>query len=548
MPIFSADGTERYTLVAYRPLGSKPLATATVAVWLPPTVTITSNDQVGVFLHAIKTRWQRIEIENHVSLNLSGWSNQYIAPGVKIIGGRSPTEPGPLLFTTTFPGSLFNIGSSYALPDDNTNGILDENAADHVRISGIRLQGPNMGVADKDAPVATAITVYSSINVEVDNNELYGWVDNAVSVEDPFNRINRDNYSAVWVHDNFIHHNQRTGTQGYGVVLGNTAYALIERNVFDWNRHAIAGNGSNYSGYRAYRNLVLENGGYHDTYNACDIPWWLTLVSQRAAAAKALCALGIGPSYTHYTHQFDMHGQDNCGISGTFSDSVFNCGIAGYDMDIRYNSFLYTKGDAIKLRGKPQLELGASVISNVFAHDHIEDAVTQTETGLLLSNNLTGVNSMKELSVDVCDFNGDGATDDFLATGVTWWYRSGALGAESPWRYLSTSTKRRNKLILADFSGDGICDVKDDQGLVYLGGVTLDTSLRLIPSVEDLNVTQASNMLVAAGFTLGQVEYFYDSNCTYIGDVASQSPIAGTYAPPGTAVNLRVGLKALACK
>lgn len=536
MPIFSSDGTEGYTLVAYRSLQSKPLASVTVAVWLPPTAKITSDNQVGDFLHAIDTPWQRIEIENHVNLDLSGREDLHIKPGVQIIGGRSPTEPGPRLFTTTFPEILFSIGGHF-------EGTEERRPADNVRISGIRLEGAEMGVADEHASLG--IKVYSSVNVEIDNNELSGWSNAAVGVAelDHLDLINPDNYNAVWVHDNFIHHNQHRGRLGYGVVVGDTAYALIERNVFDWNRHAIAGDGSDGSGYRAYRNLVLKNGGYHDTYNACDIPWWLALLDPYAAAAKALCELGIGPSYTHYTHQFDMHGQDNCGISGTFSDAVYNCGTAGHDMDIRYNSFLYTKGNAIKLRGTPQLELGASVISNVFAHADLEDAVTQTETGLSLSGNLTGVNGMNELGM--CDFDGDGIGDPFLATGQTWWYYGDGPGQ---WLYLNTSTKRRSQLTLGDFSGDGICDVKDDKGLVYLGGVTLDTSLRLVPNVKDLAVAQASSVLAAAGFTTGQVDYFYDSNCTYLGEVASQTPISGTYAPAGTAVNLRVGLKATACK
>ena len=390
--------------------------------------------------------------------------------------------------------------------------------------------------------------VYSSQNVEIDNNELYGWSNAAVGVEDPFNRINPDNYNAVWVHDNFIHHNQHRGRLGYGVVVGETAYALIERNVFDWNRHAIAGNGSDGSGYRAYQNLVLENGGYHDTYNACDIPWWLALSSPTAAAAvaaaQALCVLGISPSYTHYTHQFDMHGQDNCGMSGTFSDTVFNCGTAGHDMEIRDNAFVYTKGNAIKLRGTPQLQpYGMFVLSNVFANS-LDDAIEQTETGLFTSENLEHINGMNELGA--CDFDGDGIDDPFLATGQTWWYYADGPGQ---WLYLNTSTTRRHQLTLDDFSGDGICDVKDDKGRIYLGGVTPDTSLPVVPNIKELSVVQASSVLATAGFTTGTVDYFSDANCTYInGRVASQSPAAGTYAAAGTPVTLRVALKPTACK
>lgn len=222
-------------------------------------------------------------------------------------------------------------------------------------------------------------------------------------------------------------------------------------------------------------------------------------------------------------------------------------------MDIRYNSFFYTKGNAIKLRGTPeitqqQLEPGASVISNVFAHDDLEDAVTQTETGLFLSGNLIGVNGMNELGV--CDFNGDGAADDFLATGATWWYRSGALGADSPWRYLYTSFKRRNQLILGYLNGDGICDVKDDKGIVYLGGVTvLPSSIpsQSIPNVKGNTLDEAESALTDAGYARGTVSYVVDSLCNNIGLVTKQSPAAGTSMAPGTLVNLSIGKEPTIC-
>jgi hypothetical protein len=239
------------------------------------------------------------------------------------------------------------------------------------------------------------------------------------------------------------------------------AYALIERNVFDWNRHAIAGDGDFGTGYAAYRNLVLPNGGYHDTYNACDIPNWLALLSPVAAAAKALCALGIGPSYTYYTHQFDMHGMDSC------FPGHLNCGLAGHSMYIRHNTFLYTAGNAIKLRGTP--EVGMFVGSNVFAHDDLYDngpldaddlsrALEQTETGLVVEPGNT-LNFSVNTGFGSCDFDGDGLSDTFLATGQTWWYSS---GGDKPWRYLYSSTKRRAEVTLGHFDGDTRCDALVD--------------------------------------------------------------------------------------
>jgi hypothetical protein len=96
--------------------------------------------------------------------------------------------------------------------------------------------------------------------------------------------------------------------------------------LFNWNRHAITGeDGSDGSGFDAYDNLVLWDGGYHRWW-----PW---------------------PVGWEYIHQFDMHGQDNCGPR--VSDNVYNCGRAGDIMHLGYNTFLYTKHTAIKLRGTP---------------------------------------------------------------------------------------------------------------------------------------------------------------------------------------------------
>jgi hypothetical protein len=200
------------------------------------------------------------------------------------------------------------------------------------------------------------------------------------------------------------------------------------------------------------------------------LPDWFALVSPGGwLLAQALCIIpgANGPAYIHHTHQFDMHGQDNCGISGAFNDAAYNCGTAGHDMEIRYNSFFYTKGNAIKLRGTPQLQPhGMFVISNVFAHDDINDAVEQTESGLFLSNNLVGINGLNELGT--CDFDGDSINDSFLATGQTWWFSS---SGDKPWVYLNTSTKRRSEVTLGFFNADNICDVSVD-GIIYPGGRT----------------------------------------------------------------------------
>jgi hypothetical protein len=396
------------------------IRTTAVKVVLPEEVTIDGNHLGRLLRQAVMTRGTTIRVQSGVQLdlsNLGAYANMRIAEGVTLIGSRTPREPGPRLYTRNRPKRFF---------------VIREN---DVRISGLRIEGPDLDVAGGDFR-ATAIYVSPDDDVrldrvEIDHNELYGWNESAIGVNDDAGKISyARNLGAVRIHDNFIHHNQHPNRAGYGVVIGDGAYALIERNVFDYNRHAIAGDGSNASGYRAYRNLVLQHGGRHK---------W-------------------GPFWRH-THQFDMHGQDWC-IAPSY------CGTAGDYIDIRYNSFLYTEGAAINIRGTPQL--GAFVISNVFAHEYPWDAVKHTpfHGGLDMADNRYDTDGSDRYGT--CDFDGDGADDRFLATGETWWYASRGTG---PWTYLNTSDRLLSELTLGQFDGDNRCDVMAG-GLISSGGTS----------------------------------------------------------------------------
>jgi Right handed beta helix region/FG-GAP-like repeat len=397
-----------------RPFGT--IGTAAVRVQLPPVVTIDGNHLARLLRQALGTPGTTIRVQSGVQLDLSLYESMPVAQGVTLIGTRTPREPGPRLYTRNRPKRLFVIR-------DND-----------VRITGLRIEGPDLDIAGGDRSFGIYISPDDDVRldrVEIDNNELYGWNGAAIGVYDDAGRISyASNPTAVRIHDNFIHHNQHPNSAGYGVDIQNGAYALIERNVFDYNRHAIAGDGSDWSGYRAYRNLVLEHGGRHKR-----VLW-------------------------SHTHQFDMHGQDNCGPGDIFSDSLFNCGTAGHDVEIIRNSFLYTAGPAVKIRGTPQRKpWGAFVISNVFAHPCLEGpllpcAVEQTEKGVYKHDNRVGIDGSDRYGT--CDFDGDGTDDRFLATGETWWYASRGTG---PWTYLNTSERLLSELRLGDVNGDGRCDV-----------------------------------------------------------------------------------------
>ncbi len=417
-----ADST--YVLTATYSTTVRSISQAKVAVTLPSTVNIQSNDQVSLFVQALRTDDTIIVVDDAVNMNLSYKDGLTIAQGVKLLGGRNSRVAGARFYTATRPGALFVI------------------RGDNVRISGVRIEGAEMGIGDGDDNLSQGIRLASVINVEIDHCELSGWTNTAVAITDPSSvgdRINPlVNPHTVRIHDNYIHHNQFYAKFGYGVPPGEGAYVLIDRNVFDWNRHAIASSGQPNTGYHAYHNLVLEHGGYHR--------WW------------------GWPFGWDRTHQFDMHGTDSCGIGDVFSDAVYNCGWGGHSLEVKNNAFLYTEAPAFKLRGTPFVSNGAKVIENVFKHSNIDDAVQQTQSGLVKQDNLTGVDGMNELGT--CDFDGDGVDDKFLATGQNWWFSSGGTGA---WNFLRGSLKRRAQVALGYFDSRAGCDVSVD-GTVYSGG------------------------------------------------------------------------------
>lgn len=202
------------------------LAQVRVNVVLPQTVNIRWNDQVALLTQALRTPGTTILVDNAVNMNLTNRAGLVVERDVRLLGGRTSRIPGPRFYTTSRPWALFYV------------------VGDRAKISGLRIEGAEMGIGDGDENLSQGIRINSALDVEVDHCEISGWTNTAVAVTDPSDRINTlVNPDSVRIHDNFIHHNQFYAKFGYGVAMGEGAYALIERNVFDWNRHAIASNG-----------------------------------------------------------------------------------------------------------------------------------------------------------------------------------------------------------------------------------------------------------------------------------------------------------------
>lgn len=208
-----------------------------------------------------------------------------------------------------------------------TRPLIRVNGA-NARITGLRFRGPDpeqrlehhrRSFAKKGGheyyykfPVSDGIITEAS-SLEVDNCELAGWSHAAI-----FLQGGKDHH----VHHNYIHHNQYNGL-GYGV-CHDRAFSLIEHNLFNFNRHSIAGTGRPGSGYEARHNVEM------------------------------------GESLSHC---FDMHGgrdrRDGTDIAGTW-------------MRIHHNTFRSHR-TAIRIRGLPQEE--ARINNNWFRQGSREQAV-----------------------------------------------------------------------------------------------------------------------------------------------------------------------------
>jgi hypothetical protein len=412
---------------------------ARVDVGYPLRVLIDRNtrDPLGVLIGALTNSTndeQTIELCD-VDLDLTGHSGLVIGAKRSLIASpacaRGARSLGPRIFVT----------------DHRSGAPLFDIQGDNVRVSGFRLEGPTRDIGSGNENTERGIVISPPPDtqpihsIEISNMEISRWSGAGVHVKDNVQlaergRLFNTNPTAVYIKNNYFHHNRHDNSWGYGVDVADGAYALIEQNVFDENRHAIAGKSRNddaldYSGYTIRDNLILPGGGLH-------------------------CR--VFDLFCSHTHQIDMHGDQNRWYSG----SNWNCGTAGETMLIERNTILYNNGLAIKIRGNPADKAVAD--GNVFRHVSRGDAIGQngycglgdniTKPIDVRRNNVFGVDPTTELAS--CDFVGDGQQDQFMATGVTWWAFSTIT---SQWRYLNTMPQKLSELQLADVDGDGVCDV-----------------------------------------------------------------------------------------
>jgi hypothetical protein len=428
----------------------------------PPQAYVSTPQELQDALNAAassKTLCQRpyvIWVDSDASINVDGFmqteGGKQTADGntfllsipscVTLASGRSATVNGGLLY------------------QDSTDALQQFmlSLGDGARVTGLRLQGPSSSY--KNMAVANgAILIDGVSTATVDNNEIFNWPHSAVNVTNASN--NQATAQQINVSNNFIHDNVMCGL-GYGVVVGKAGYAYISRNLFDDNRHAVSDDGcvsggsgcQGDTGYTAELNFVLAEGAECPSTNSL----W--------------SALGW---FSYYNQHFDVHGLgsgcgtvDHCGGAAGQLFEIRNNAIRG---EQTYDQFLWwgRTRPAFELRGTPTQ--AANFHDNAVAHDNQGDAISTPggwPSDLHVSNIQYNVDTSFELAVG--DFDGDGCTDVFQATGAVWVY---APCGRREWHYLNDSSIRLSGLALGDFDGDGKTDVFSQEGsqwLVSYGG------------------------------------------------------------------------------
>lgn len=232
------------------------------------------------------------------------------------------------------PGALIFSSEDKPTRDKAERFALFATGGPDVRITGIRLRGPDPNVRGRYEHLNSDGLESRHDRLEVDNCEISGWSHGGIYINVG---------TGVYIHHNYIHHCRRAGL-GYCVVL-NVAEVKIEANIFDHYRHAIAATGRARSGYEACFNLAKSG------------------------------ATG---------HVFDMHG------GGDRKDGT---DIAGDWMKIHHNTFLASK-PAVVIRGRPTKE--CVIYQNWFRRAESESrAVDQKGNTRIYRNRYTAAKVLK---------------------------------------------------------------------------------------------------------------------------------------------------------
>lgn len=258
-----------------------------------------------------------IYINDNLEIEIPAEGTLTIPNGVTLASGRGRNgSQGALLY------------SNNLLTDPNFEhpAII---AGDDVQISGLRLRGPDGTSSSLNyGKQAAGIKQEYSKNLEVHNCEIYNWYVYGIYIVDSENAN---------IHHNYIHNNQRPGI-GYGICNRNKTDTIISYNIFNRNRHDVAG----------VKNTNMHPPSYTAQYNL------------------------FGPDAI--SHRLDMHGcgyTDLWGCPDMYSkDDAGPENLAGESINILNNYFLpmnSPKRHSVVIRGIPRDM--ANIIGNYFPND-----------------------------------------------------------------------------------------------------------------------------------------------------------------------------------
>jgi hypothetical protein len=321
-------------------IGYKNLITPTNANYKVSTL----SELLSALSHASPGEIIYVSDDAQINMTSTSIDGTAIHDGVTLASGRGNGN--------SLGALLYDNNQTYNGCNDSYPSRLLFIPKDGSRITGLRIRGPNTILGNCENEYSESWGFYPSHpNVEYDNNEISQFSFAAIGLYN----MNDIGTIPTHIHHNYIHHNFRTGL-GYGIDVGGWpltggSTALIEANVFDWNRHDVSAGGDTVS-YIARNNIVLGNGN---------------------------------------GHAFDMHGNGNPdtgigGRAGTRIDIYNNTINKIYDSLV--GSWNYGKYHwAIDIRGKPSV--GAFIHDNYLYYTLASGSIVQEgATGnFFVSNN-----------------------------------------------------------------------------------------------------------------------------------------------------------------
>ena len=178
-------------------------------------------------------------------------SSMIINDGVTLASDRgNGNSTGALIYSDSLISPLFTAGENVRITGLTFRGADPERRIEFHRRAFYVENAPGSTYYYKLKTLDCITTTKNKLHV--DNCEFSGFSHAAIYVSGGL-----DHY----FHHNYIHHNQRQGL-GYGISHG-TATSVIEYNLFNANRHDIAGTGAPGSGYIARHNIQMGTSLSH---------------------------------------------------------------------------------------------------------------------------------------------------------------------------------------------------------------------------------------------------------------------------------------------